>query len=146
MSERETELTKHPARAVRPAPRITPQTASYWKAARDGQLLLGTCADCHKLSHPPQSVCPFCWSSNVGTRAARGTATLNAFTLVYQSAVPAFRERLPYAIGYVELDEGVFVFSNIVNCDPDKIAIGMPLKAVFEKLNEESGAVLFEPA
>ncbi len=137
---------RKPEMAQRPAPRVTPQTAAYWKAAHIGELLLGACAECGKLCHPPQSVCPFCWSSNVATRSASGRGRLNAFTLVYQSAVPAFRERLPYAIAYVELDEGLYMLSNLINCDPDKITVGMALKAVFEPLNEEAGAILFEPA
>lgn len=131
---------------TRPAPRVTPQTAAYWKAASEGRLLLGACNDCPKLSHPPQSVCPFCWSSNVATRTASGKAKLNAFTVVHQSTVPAFRERLPYIVAYVELEEGLYLVSNLVNCDPKAARIDMPLKAVFEKLNEASGAVLFEPA
>lgn len=130
----------------RPAPRITPQTAAYWKAASEGRLLLGTCGDCGKLCHPPQSVCPFCWSSNVGTRAAGGMGKVNAFTIVHQTAVPAFRDRIPYVVAYVELEEGLFVNSNIINCDPHAVKIGMPLKATFERLNDDAGATLFEPA
>lgn len=138
----ETKVDKH----GRPAPRITPQTALYWKAASEGRLLLGTCGDCGKLCHPPQAVCPFCWSSNVGTQAASGKGRLNAFTVVHQSAVPAFRDRIPYVVAYVELEEGLYVNSNVVHCDPNAVKIGMPLKATFERLSGDAGAVLFEPA
>ena len=130
----------------RPTPRITPQTAAYWKAANEGRLLLGTCGNCNKLCHPPQAVCPFCWSSKVGVKAASGRGRLNAFTVVHQAAVPAFRERVPYVVAYVELEEGLFVNSNVINCDPNLVKIGMPLKAVFETLSEQAGASLFEPA
>ena len=131
---------------ARPAPRITPQTAAYWKAASEGRLLLGTCCDCDRLCHPPQAVCPFCWSSNVGTRAASGKGKVNAFTIIHQSAVPAFRDRIPYVVAYVELEEGLFVNSNVVNCDPHAVKIGMLLEATFERLSDDAGATLFEPA
>ena len=131
---------------VRPAPRITPQTAAYWKAAGQGILLLGTCADCDKLCHPPQAVCPFCWSSNVGTKAASGRGRLDAFSVVHQSAVPAFRDRVPYVVAYVELEEGLYMNSNVVNCEVGAVKIGMPLKATFERLGDEVGVTLFEPA
>jgi uncharacterized OB-fold protein len=130
----------------RPAPRVTPQTAAYWKAASEGRLLLGTCGDCGKICHPPQAVCPFCWSSSVGTKPASGQGRLNAFTIIHQSAIPAFRERIPYVVAYVELDEGLYMNSNVVNCDPSAVKIGMPLKATFERIGDGVGVTLFEPA
>jgi uncharacterized OB-fold protein len=138
----------HPARPLtpRPAPRLTSQTAAYWKAARAGRLLLGDCAACGKLSHPPQTVCPFCWTAGLGSRAASGRATLNSFTVVHQSGVPALRERLPYVVAYVELEEGVCLLSNLVTCAPGAARIGMALRVLFEPINDESAAVLFEPA
>lgn len=129
----------------RPAPRLTSQTAGYWKAARQGQLLLGDCAACGKLSHPPQTVCPFCWTSAPGSRAASGKATLNSFTVVHQSGVPALRERLPYIVAYVELEEGLCLLSNLVNCPPAEARIGMALRVLFEPINDDAAAVLFEP-
>lgn len=143
MAEARTATSEAPKR---PAPTITPENAEYWKAAREGRLLLGTCSECNKLCHPPQSVCPFCWSSKVGTKAASGRGKVNAFTLVHQSGIPAFRARLPYVIAYVELEEGVSLISNIIHCDAKSVRIDMPVKAVFETISEEAGAVLFEPA
>ncbi len=130
----------------RPAPRLTSQTAGYWKAAREGRLLLGDCAACGKLSHPPRTLCPFCWTAGLGNRKASGKATLNSFTVVHQSGVPALRERLPYIVAYVELEEGIYVLSNLVNCPPAEARIGMALRVLFEAITDESAAVLFEPA
>ncbi len=36
--------------------------------------------------------------------------------------------------------------SNLVNCAPDAVRVGMPVKAVFETVAEGVGVVKFEPA
>ena len=129
----------------RPAPRVTAETAAYWKALHDGKLMLSECEACGKLSHPPQAVCAFCWSGKVKPKFASGRGKLNSFSVIHQTADPAFRARVPYALAYVDLDEGVSLVSNVVNCDLAKLAVGMPVKAVFEALSGDTGAVLFEP-
>ena len=37
----------------------------------------------------------------------------------------------------VELEEGVHLVSNLVECDPEEIEIGMAVEVVFEEVNEE---------
>ena len=50
---------------------------------------------------------------------------------------PAFRERLPWGVVEVELEEGVHLISNLVDCDADDIEIGMEVEVVFEAVNDE---------
>jgi uncharacterized OB-fold protein len=42
------------------------------------------------------------------------------------------RVPVPYAIGYVTLEEGVTMMTNIVDCDLDAIRIGQRVKVVFK--------------
>ena len=130
----------------RPAPRVDVQSAHYWKAAHDGQLMLAECEVCGKLHHPPQVVCPFCWTSKVKPKFACGRGTVNSFSIVYQNGDPAFKHLVPYALTYVDLEEGVSMVTNVVNCDVNKVSIGMKVKSVFEQTSDKTGAVLFEPA
>ena len=37
----------------------------------------------------------------------------------------------------IELEEGVHLISNLVDCDPDEIEIGMAVEVVFEEVNAE---------
>lgn len=138
--------TKNPVAAPRPAPRVTPETRAYWQAMHDGKLMLSDCESCGKLSHPPQGVCAFCWGGRLKPKFASGRGTLNSFSIIRQTADPSFKGRVPYVLAYVDLDEGVSLVSNVINCDIERVRIGMPLKAVFEQLSDDTGAVLFEPA
>lgn len=129
----------------RPAPRVDASNAGYWKAAHDGHLMLGECEACGKRHHPPQAVCPFCWNGPVQPSFASGRATVNSFSVVHQNSDPAFKGNVPYVLAYVDLEEGVSMMTNIVNCTLDRISIGMKLTAVFEATSDTTGAVLFEP-
>jgi len=130
----------------RPAPRVTPETRAYWQAMHDGRLMLSECESCGKLSHPPQGICAFCWGGKLKPAFACGRGTLNSFSIIRQTADPSFKGRVPYVLAYVDLDEGVSLISNVIHCDINKVAVGMRLKAVFEPLSVDTGAVLFEPA
>lgn len=132
--------TKHPA------PPMTPESAAYWKAAAKGELLVGWCGDCKKPHHAPQGVCPFCWSSNVKAKPASGRGKVNSFAVIHQTAMPDFIGLVPFVVAYVELDEGVSLVSNIVNCDWKQVKIDMPVVATFETVADNVGIPLFKPA
>ena len=60
---------------------------------------------------------------------------------------PGFNEDVPYAYTIVQLDEGVRIISNIVNCKiPDDLHVDMPLEAVFEDVSPEWTLIKFKPA
>lgn len=132
--------------AKHPAPPVTPESAAYWKAASQGDLLIGWCEDCKKPHHAPQAVCPFCWSSKTRTKPASGRGLVNSFTVIHQTAMPDFVGLVPYVVAYVELAEGVAMVSNIINCDWRQVRIGMPVVATFETVAENIGIPLFKPA
>ena len=67
--------------------------------------------------------------------------------MVHQPQNPAFAEDTPYVFAIVQLDEGVRMISNVINCDAENdVAIDMPLKAVFDDLSDEWTLLKFEPA
>ena len=41
---------------------------------------------------------------------------------------PAFKDATPYAPVVVEMDEGVRLVSEVIDCKPDELAIDMPVK------------------
>jgi uncharacterized OB-fold protein len=77
---------------------------------------------------------------------ASGQATLYTYSTVYTNDLPPFSERLPYIAAVVDLDEGPRVMTNIVDCDPSELRIGMPLRVAFRELTPEVTAPVFRPA
>ena len=49
-------------------------------------------------------------------------------------------------MAYVELDEGVKMLTNIVDCAPDQVKIGMPVEVVYEDVTPAVTLAKFRPA
>lgn len=130
---------------TRPAPDVSPETAAFWKAAADGELLLGRCNSCERLHCPPQNGCPFCWSPAARV-AATGTGRLSAVSVVHRHGDAFFSRHLPVVVAWVTLDEGLSFVSSIVDCPVEDLRIDMPLRVVFERLAADVGVPLFAPA
>jgi hypothetical protein len=66
--------------------------------------------------------------------------------VTYQNQSPGFRDALPYVLAYVELDEGVRMLSNIVDCAAEAVRIGMPVEVVFDDVTPTATLPKFKPA
>jgi uncharacterized protein len=67
----------------------------------------------------------------------RGTGTVASFTICYPPVLPAFADRVPYNAVVVQLDEGPFMVSNLVDIDNDAIEVGLPVAITFVDLDDE---------
>ena len=68
------------------------------------------------------------------------------FTVTFQNNTPGFTKEVPYVLALVELEEGVKMFTNIVDCNPNKVQIGMPVEVAFTKANDQVTVPYFKPA
>lgn len=107
-------------------------TEHYWQGLREGVLRYKRCLDCGRPHHYPRVFCPHCWSPNVEWADAAGTGTVYTYSIVHSNDLPPFRDRLPYVVAVVELDEGVRIDTNLVGIEHDDLAVGMAVKVVFE--------------
>ena len=76
--------------------------------------------------------------------AASGRATIYSFTINHRAA-PGFTA--PYSIAVVALEEGPRMMTNIIGVlqDPDSIRLDMPVKVVFEQMNDAITLPMFTP-
>ena len=67
--------------------------------------------------------------------------------IVVRHPVPRdiYAQDVPYVVALVELVEGVRIPSNIVECTPEDISAGMPVKVVFRPVTADITLPLFEP-
>ncbi len=130
------------------APRMVPQPNAlnrpYWTGGANGELLIQHCTKCGHWNHPPAASCPVC-GGEVRAEAVRGTGTVYTFTVNHHPFNPTVP--VPFVIALVELDEqaDLRVVTDIVNCEPDAVSIGMPVRVLFEQ-HGEVFVPLFEPA
>lgn len=126
-------------------PTIEDESRAYWDAARERRLLLRSCADCGVAHHYPRPFCPECWSENVKWIEASGRATLYTWSTVHVNPLPPFDTQLPYVAAVVELAEGPKMMTNVIDCDPASLAIGMDLVVAWKPLTDEIQAPVFRP-
>ena len=77
---------------------------------------------------------------------SNGSGKIYTFTVTYQNQASGFRESLPYVMAWVELNEGLKLLTNIVDCPPEQVRIGMPVEAVFEDVTSAVTLLKFRPA
>ena len=127
----------------RPLPRRTPVSAAYFDAAREHRLILQRCPR-DGLFFYPRTRCPECLADDWSWETMSGRAVVHAFTIDRVGHDPAQRGRLPLILAIVALEEGPRLTTNIVDCDPGEVEVGMHVEAVFEDLGPES-LVQFRP-
>jgi uncharacterized OB-fold protein len=133
-------------RPTRRLPAITTDNEAFWTSGRDGLLRIVCCADCGKYTHPPSPRCSYCFGANVEPTAVSGRAVVETFTInVEPWEVDDDGE--PYVIAIVGLAEqpSVRLTTNIVDCGPADVYIGMPVTVTFEHY-DELFLPLFRPA
>jgi uncharacterized OB-fold protein len=109
-------------------------SAPYWDALDEGRQIFQRCVVCDNAWLPPRHECPDCLHQAWGWEVASGSARLISWVVYHTAFHPAFKERLPYTVAIVELDEGPRLISNIVDIgDPETLVIDQALELVIER-------------
>jgi len=90
-------------------------------------------------------MCPECHSLECEWVPASGRGTIYTYALVNQLLHPFWEGKLPYNVVLVELEEGIRIVSNLIDCPNESIQIGMPVTVVFEDVSSEISLPLFKP-
>ena len=131
---------------TRSLPSISAETQAYWDGCRERKLLIQRCRDCRKFQTYYRAFCCHCWSKSLEDVAVSGEGTVWASTVAYQNKTPGWEDHVPYVLAAVELKEGVKLMTNVINCDPESVRVGMPVKVTFVDATDEITIPYFEPA
>jgi uncharacterized OB-fold protein len=121
-----------------PDPAINMESEAYWQAANDGKLMLKRCTDCGETHFYPRAICPGCFSDNTEWYEASGKGRIYTYSVTR-------RAKVPFAIAYVTLDEGVTMLSNIVQADLDALSVDMAVEVCFAKTEGGQALPVFRP-
>ena len=132
---------------TRPLPNLRDlDTQAFWLATKEKRLIYQQCADCGAVVFYPRRRCSSCLSANLEWKESAGEGTVYTYSIVRQSYHPFFRSMAPYAVAWIDLDEGPRLVSNVVGLeDPSGVRIGMRVKVRWEE-HEALCVPLFEPA
>ncbi|MFG2718762.1 OB-fold domain-containing protein [Streptomyces sp. NPDC048416] len=128
-------------RAARPRPVVNRDNAGFWAGVAEHRLLIQRCGACAELRFPWLPGCHACGSARWDTVEASGAGTVFSCVVMHHPPFPAFDP--PYAVGLIELAEGVRMISNVVGVAPHEVRIGMPVRLEFQRVDHELVLPLF---
>ncbi|MBM4176746.1 MAG: Zn-ribbon domain-containing OB-fold protein [Ignavibacteria bacterium] len=100
------------------------------------RLEAGKCKKCGALFFPPRIVCSKCKSKEFETVKLQDEGKILTYTII-RVGPDKFSKETPYAVGIVQLVDGVKLTTQIVDTDLEKIKIGSKVKLVFRKIQDE---------
>ena len=110
------------------APRISADTKMFWEGCKEHKLEIQRCKKCGKLRWPAAFLCPDCLSSETEMQEMSGEGTLYSYVTFQKAFHPSVQDKVPYTVGVVEMEGGVRIISNIVDCEPEQLACNKKVK------------------
>jgi len=100
----------------------SPETKEYWEGLGRKELLIKQCSTCKAYCHPRRMVCSTCMSNALQWVVAEGKGKIYSYSVIHRPLSPKLKG--PYAVGLIELREGVVIFGRIIPADEQVIKIG----------------------
>ena len=94
------------------------------------------CKSCGEMFFPKRTRCTNCFAEGMEEVALSKRGKIYTYTIVH-NATPGYTGPLPYAVGAIELPEGIVILSPLTQCDFNKLEVGMVVELVLEKLYED---------
>lgn len=102
----------------------------FYKFLGQQKLMAGKCLKCGKLHLPPRPLCDNCLSQDFEWVGISGKGKLLTYTVIH-IAPEQFQTLVPYAVGIVELDNGLKIPGMIQKINQEQLKIGMALTLDF---------------
>ncbi len=103
------------------------------------RLEANKCNNCGKIFFPPRLICSNCKSRDFAPIKLPKEGKIYSFTII-RTPSSEFKDYSPFAIAIIELDNGVKLMSQVVDCDFNDLEIGTRVKLVFRKIQEDGSS------
>ncbi len=122
---------------------ITPPTVRRNTPQRY-RLEAGKCTKCGKVHFPPRVVCDECGGRAFAPYILPDEGKVVTHTVI-RTAPRGFGDEAPYCMGIVELNDGTRILCQIADCEPERLAVGLPVTLEFRRIQEagESGVLAY---
>ena len=124
-----------------------PVREGLWTSDEKPRLLGSQCNDCGEVFFPKREdfLCSYCQSSNFKEIKLSHRGKIYSYTVVMQRPPIYYKAaEVPYAIGFVELPEGIRVETLFTGCNLEDLKVGMEVEMLIDKLHtEEDGTEVY---
>jgi len=122
---------------TKPLPTIEGFAKEFYDWCKQRELRFQRCLDCAAWRHVPREMCAECGSWNSEWAKSSGHGKVFTWTVVARPMHPAFQADCPYAAVVIEMDEGVRLLSQVVDCPPNELRMDLPVEVVFDDVTAE---------
>ena len=122
---------------IKPLPVLEGLAGEFYSFCKQGELRFQRCGACGQWRHVPREMCAACGSSQWSWERSNGRGTLFTWTTAARPLHPGFKDSAPYAPVVVEMEEGVRLLSEMSDCTPEELEIGMPVEVEFTAVTDE---------
>lgn len=117
----------------------------FFEGACLGELRIQSCSDCCGWMYPAKKRCQHCGSEALTWLAVPGNGILYSHARLQRVHHPRHEGRLPLILALIDLEQGVRISSNLVNCHPSDARVGMAVQVLFEELPHGVVIPVFQP-
>ena len=103
----------------------------FYKFLAQAKLMAGKCLKCGKIHLPPRPLCDKCFSQQFKWTKVTGKGKLLTFSVIH-IAPQQFQAIAPYAVGIIQLENGLKLPGMISDATQKQLKIGMDLTIDFE--------------
>lgn len=96
----------------------------FYKYLAHGKLMAGKCTHCEKIHLPPRPLCDRCFHQTFTWLEIVGKGKLLTYTIIHVAPIQ-FQDQAPYAVGIVQLENGLKLPGMITGAT--QLCIGMNL-------------------
>lgn len=116
---------------------VSKEAEPFWDGLREEQLRVQSCDECAEAFFPPRVLCPYCASTDLSWVSCSGRGQLYTYTVLEWAPREEWSEATPYTNVLVELEEGAYIFSEVIETPFDELHIGMDVEIVYDHVTEE---------
>jgi uncharacterized OB-fold protein/acyl dehydratase len=132
-----------PSKPTRIKPPLGYDNGPWWELVNQDKIPIQTCNQCGQLFHPPRPMCGECGAMDMGYVTSAGKGTVHTFTIIHHPKFPAYE--FPIVAVLVSLEEGTRLMSNMVDCKPEDVHIGMKVQGFVQEGEDGMKLPVFRP-
>lgn len=116
-----------------------PVREGLWTEEDNPHLIGSQCQSCGEVFFPKREglLCSNCQSGDLKEIILSRRGKIYSNTIVMQRPPVYYQGEVPYALGFVELPEGIRIETLFTGCSPDDLHIGMDVEMVIDKLSDD---------
>jgi uncharacterized OB-fold protein len=88
-------------------------------------------------------MCGECQSIEWGTVESTMQGTVHSYVVIHHPPVPGYE--YPLVCALIDLEEGIRFVSNVVDCDPSDVHVGMKVAGTIDQVDDEMKLPIFRP-